>query len=465
VPSTLVGRLGPSAALAGAAVAVGLLAGLDPPLAVAGALSVLFVLIVLADLAVGVALFTLRAYAAQIPSLEGPTVSVSKIAGLLLALSWIVTTATRHESRREFVSAHPGLTYVLVLFIAWVGLSQAWAADSGAATGALARLVLNAVLFLIVYSAVRSPRDAIWVIAAFVAGACLDAVYGLLFVSPDPGRLQRLSSSIDNPNELASILVAALALSLGLAGALRRVPLGRLAALAAAALCGAGVFLTGSRGGLVGLSVAVLAFLVVGKRWRGRVVVIAVVLVFAGLGYFEYVASPDVRAHVSTVGSGTGRLDLWTVGWRMVEANPLVGVGAGNFPVSSVHYLLLPGAIERGDYFIGTPKVLHNTYLEVWAELGIVGLLLFVTILGFCLRSALRAARRFAGRDSRMELISRAVFVALVGMLASDFFGSKEYGKELWLLLALAPALLAIARSHPQEAERERRPGSLLPRR
>jgi len=98
-------------------------------------------------------------------------------------------------------------------------------------------------------------------------------------------------------------------------------------------------------------------------------------------------------------------------------------------------------------------------------ELGIVGLLLFVTILGFCVRSALRAARAFAGRDSRMELISRAVFVALVGMLATDFFGSREYAKELWLLLALPPALLAIARSDPQEAERERRPGSLLPRR
>jgi hypothetical protein len=63
-----------------------------------------------------------------------------------------------------------------------------------------------------------------------------------------------------------------------------------------------------------------------------------------------------------------------------------------------------------------------------------------------------------------MEFISRAVFVALVGMLATDFFGSREYAKELWLLLALAPALLAISRSEQYEQARERHPDPLLSR-
>ena len=441
-------RVVPPVALAGSAVAVGVLAGINPPLAIAAALGLLFVLIVLADLAIGLAAFTILAFGAQIPGLAGATVSVSKIIGFLLAASWIAHVTTKREARREFTADHPGLTYVLVLFVVWVALSLVWTTDSGSTLYALSRLSLNAVLFLIVYSAVRTPQQAIWVIAAFIAGACLDAVYGLLFVSSQPGHLERLTSSIDNPNELASILVAALALSLGLAGALRGNPLGRLAALGGTALCAAGIFLTGSRGGLVGLGVALAAFLVIGTRWRGRIMVIAVILAVAGLGYFEYIASPDVRSHVSTVGSGTGRLDLWTVGWRMVEANPLVGVGAGNFPVDSVHYLLQPGAIERGDFFVGTPKVTHNSYLELWAELGIVGLTLFLIILAFCVRCALRAARAFADGDFQMEFLSRALFVALVEMLATDFFGSREYAKELWLLLALAPALLGMARSN-----------------
>jgi hypothetical protein len=45
--------------------------------------------------------------------------------------------------------------------------------------------------------------------------------------------------------------------------------------------------------------------------------------------------------------------------------------------------------------------------------------------------------------------MSRAVFVALVGILAADFFVSQQFSKQLWLLLGLGPALLAIATRSP----------------
>jgi O-antigen ligase len=172
------------------------------------------------------------------------------------------------------------------------------------------------------------------------------------------------------------------------------------------------------------------------------------VVAVAGAGYFNYVASSDIKTHVSSVGSGTGRLDLWHIGWRMVEQNPVQGVGAGNYPVSSVHYLLEPGAIERSDFFVGVPKVAHNTYLQLWAELGLVGLILYLLIVGFCLQSTLKAVREFREQDDvRMEIIARALFVALAGLLAADFFGSRLFAKEGWLLLALGPVLLGIARA------------------
>jgi hypothetical protein len=44
-----------------------------------------------------------------------------------------------------------------------------------------------------------------------------------------------------------------------------------------------------------------------------------------------------------------------------------------------------------------------------------------------------------------MELIGRGLFVATLAMLAADFFLSEQYSKQLWLLLALGPSLLAIA--------------------
>jgi O-antigen ligase len=446
-------RWGPPAIFAATAAGVGLLAGIDPRLAIAAAVSLGFLLLVLADLYMGLLLFTVLSFTVQVPKAAGPSVSILKIAGLLLAISWVATLVTRRDASSSFASAHPALTYALVLFISWAALSQLWAEDSGAALRALTSLALNAILVLIIFTAVRTPTQAIGFVAAFVAGACLDALYGLVLAPPSPGIAARLGSSIDNPNELASILVAGLALSLGLATALKRLPLARLAAIGTAVVCAAAIFLTGSRGGLVGLAVALAAFLVVGAQWRGRFLVVALIVAGAAVGYYKYVASPDVRAHVAGVGNGAGRLDVWTVGWRMVEHNPVQGVGAGNFPVSSVHYLLQPGAIQESRLFIGTPKVAHNSYLEIWAELGLVGMLLFLLMLAFCLHSTLRAVRAFARqRDTQMEVIARALFVAIAGVLATDFFGSREYARELWLLLGLAPALLAIARSRETQA-------------
>ena len=64
-----------------------------------------------------------------------------------------------------------------------------------------------------------------------------------------------------------------------------------------------------------------------------------------------------------------------------------------------------------------------------------------------------RAARSFKrSGDVTLEILSRAIFVALVGILASDFFGSREYSKQLWLLLSLGPAIVVLAEARARAA-------------
>ena len=78
---------------------------------------------------------------------------------------------------------------------------------------------------------------------------------------------------------------------------------------------------------------------------------------------------------------------------------------------------------------------------------------LFFAIIGFSLLCILRAARIFERLgEAPMELMSRALLVALCGVLAADFFISEEFSKQLWLLLGLGPALLAIAASSSRAA-------------
>jgi O-antigen ligase len=434
-------ELGWQAALLAAAVGFGWMAGLRPALAVAAAIALGFVLIVMADLTAGLLVFAAVSFVDVLPGT--PAFSFTKVIGLVLALSWLATLAWGRGRRREFFSVHPVALYLLALFLTWTSLSVLWSTDQNAAVTAASRYGLNFLLFPIVYTAVRERRHLRWLVWTFVAGALLSAAYGVAF--PQPTEEGRLAGAIGEANELASVLLAATVLSIGLAIAARRASLARAAALAAAAICAAGVVISLSRAALVAACLVVVASVFVAGRWRGRAAVAALVIALAGVTYFASFTTPQARERVTRFEGGTGRIDLWTLGWRMVEQRPLLGVGAGNFETSTPRYLVRPGVIVRDDFVLDHPKQTHNIYLQVLSELGIPGLALFGSIVVFCLACSLRAARRArAAGDLELEPLAWAVFVATIGVLATDFFQSEQFSKQLWLLLALGPALLAL---------------------
>jgi O-antigen ligase len=437
--------------LVAVAVLLGIGAGVDPRVGLAAAIGLAFVVLVMADLTVGLCLFAVVAFLDVLPHLGGSVLSFTKVVGFLLAISWLAKVSSSQDSRNDFLAAHPVFTYVLALFIAWAALSLTWAEDSGVGSTPLLRYGLNLILFLIVYTAVRTPRHVAWTVGAFVLGSAIAAGYGLLNPPQNVAYydVTRVSGTIGDPNELAGVLVGGTILAAGLSATLKRAPLLRLAAAGASVLCAAGIFLSLSRGGLVALAFSlVAAILVAGRRWRLQALTLAVMVAAGAFVYFGFYASNDAASRVTSFGRGTGRADIWTVGWRMVQAHPVRGVGVGNYQTASIHYLLEPGSIQRDEFIVDTPKVAHNTYLQVLAELGFVGAALFVAIIGFSLLCILRAARIYERLgDSDMELLARALLVALCGVLAADFFISEEFSKQLWLLLGLGPALLGIARA------------------
>jgi O-antigen ligase len=434
------------AALAATGLLVGVLAGYDPKLAIVFTLAIGFVVVTVVNLTAGLCLFAILSFVDTIlPS--GGVISVPKLMGLLLMLSWFALLTAGGAERRQQVFSHPAFLFVLALFVGWVCMSATWAEEVSGTLDTLERVLPNVFLFLIVFSAVRTRDDALWLVGALVIGAFISASYGLM-VPVDPGSADRLSGGTGNANETAAALVVGGVLAAGLAAALREQPLLRLAAICVAPLCAYGVFLTLSRGGLVALAAALVTGIVMAGRWRWIAILLVGVAISTAVVYFVTVAPPEARDRVTKFEGGTGRTDIWKVGWRMVEAEPVHGIGAGNFANTSVHYLLQPGALMRSDFIVDTPKVAHNMYLEVLAELGIVGAALFGAILIFSLVCTFKAIRGFERAGDRgMEILSRALFIALVALLASDVFGSRQYSKQLWLLLSLGPAFLAIARA------------------
>lgn len=434
------------------ALIVGGVTGYKAQLGILAAAGLAFVVLVFVDLLMGFAVMVLFAFLEAYSTFGG--VSVTKLAGVLLVVSWLAALTAGGGRTRNFFSERPGLTYLLLLFLGWAAISVAWSESRSAALSSVMRYALNIVLIPIAYAAVRGRRDVVRILAALVAGASVAAVSGII-ARPSASEidLARATGTVGDPNQLAAALVVGIALAAAFAVNRHVSAAMRLLALLIVVLCLGALLTTLSRGGLLGLGAAVVFAVVVAGRWRPRVLAGSLAVVVAAIGYFVLLASLPAKERVLNVGGGTGRLDLWTVAGRMIAAHPLNGTGTGQFATVSVHYLLRPGAIQRGDFILSTPKVAHNTYLNVVAELGIVGGALFAAIVLACAGCSCLAIRHFrqAG-DERLEILARGVAVALAGYLVTLLFISENYSKLMWVLFALGPALLAVARDRSAEA-------------
>jgi O-antigen ligase len=441
------GVLAPAAVL-GLAVVVGVLAGINPALGVVVAGGLVFGLVVVWNLTLGVCLFLLVTFLDVVS--RNQNLSLTKGAGAVLAGSWLAVIASQRGVRRDFSTYQPWLMAALVAFLGWSVLSVLWAESPGSALKSTERYALDVLLVPIVFWAVRERRHVVWIVGVFVVGAVLSVLWGLTQGKVTGGaaaaQVGRLSGANVEANVLATLLVVCAVFSSALVLVLRRAPVARALAVLAALGAMAAFFGTFSRGGMISLAVVILVGCVYAGRARPAFVALVIGAALVGAVFLHNDTSGAVQRLTST--NTSGRSDIWKVGLRMVRANPVLGVGSGNYTVAEPHYLLSsPGAIQRGDLIVTTPLPAHNIYLHVLAEMGIIGLGLFVSILWLSIRCAVKAVRVFRATGQRsLEILGRALVVSLAGILAADFFVSDQYSKQLWLLLALGPALLAIAR-------------------
>lgn len=446
----------PSIVLATAGL-LGLLVALQPTIALVVVVGLALAFVVFSDLASGFAVLAFLSFLDTLPSAHS-SASPAKGVGLLIAVAWLARYSSENHGGRDFFREHAVLTWTMIGFLSWGAIGALSARQPSAVISELLRYGPNFLLLPIAYTAIRSRRDLSLVLGAIVVGALAAAVSAVISPAPTSEIVEegtRATGTIGDPNELAAVLLVGVALGAGITLAKdRRAPM-RVAAAIAVPLCAIGVFVSLSRGGLIALAAMLLAGTIFAGRWRLAITGLLVAVAIGGVLYFTAIAPLPARERITASNGGSGRTDLWTVGRRMVDAHPVTGVGLGNFPIVSADYVLQPGATQYAQLILSSaPKVTHNTYLQIAAESGIPGALLFITLLVGCLRCALSAARSWSRQGQvSMEALARAVFLGLVGTLVADFFISNMFSKLLWVLLGLCPAMLALARSEAKKPE------------
>jgi O-antigen ligase len=122
----------------------------------------------------------------------------------------------------------------------------------------------------------------------------------------------------------------------------------------------------------------------------------------------------------------------------MIEENWVTGVGVGNFKALSTAYQQPGEAVQA---------IAHNTYIEVTAELGIFGLLIFLAI-PIAAFASLEKTRTEALRLQSSLLYHSATGVqgGLIAYVVAAFFVSAEYQRLFWFMIFVSICLSALTR-------------------
>jgi O-antigen ligase len=383
--------------------------------------------------------------------------AAGKAGGVLLAAVWIATLPGNPDAR-AILNEHRGTLATLVLLLLWLTLSLAWADDLGRGLESIWHWWAVALLFCVVMTSM-SPVAARRVLIAFVVGGVLSVLAGiangdLTAATAATAGDARLGSAAGDPNILASGLVPGVVLAAALATAVRSVPF-RCVLVVAILVLTAGVIASQSRGAVLAAVATAVAALVFFKRRRMHAIVVCMLAV--GVAFALFTVNPLALERLTTFDTaGSGRSDLWTVGWRVAEDHPIAGVGLNNFGAVAREYVRETGSLERVNQ-LETGHMIHNVYLQFLVDTGAVGLALFLVFAWGCLRAAWAAGNRFQaiGRDD-LEALSRGILVGTIGMLAASYFISHGVDRRLWVLLALGPAMLHIARREEAQARFKR---------
>jgi O-antigen ligase len=214
------------------------------------------------------------------------------------------------------------------------------------------------------------------------------------------------------------------------------------------------MMLGASRGGFLGLLAGLLMII-----WRSKAKIRNMIVIATTVGPIVFLmpssplqrlVHPDYADHLGA----DIRIMLWKAGWRMIQEHPLFGVGLGNF-------LGMTGVYVDRTMFYGTATekmqgLACNSFLELTAELGIIGLTVFIGILVATYFSLDRVRRRTAdGQPNLLNLAANSLQVSLVSFSVSIIFLSGQYLKVFWMLVFLSMCLPALEAQ--QRRERRRR--------
>ncbi len=336
-------------------------------------------------------------------------------------------TDTSHQAQggKKHIPILAAAQLLMVAFLGFSSLSSLWSDTPSIALGASVLLGIQlAWSYALGFGLNRKAGGAAAV--GLVAVLTLTAIMAIAYYAERNSTL-RASYPLGNPLFLAACLIPGILIGFGLvAGSIesslkqkntaRLVP--GLVALIAVAIMAIAFYLTQSRGPFIGLVVGLgaMAFFASGGRTKK---IVGGMLVFSLVAAtFFFLGTRDTFSATGRSSTIRVRLLAWSYALDLGVEAPLVGGGQG-------YYALHADALAAGEDVLADPQALnariahaHNEWLEIWCDLGSVGLVLIMAALAMTLWAGMKALPLLPTVWLRWVLI--ALLASLVALIVEE---------------------------------------------
>jgi O-antigen ligase len=338
--------------------------------------------------------------------------SIARLMGFVVAGFWILTILSEGRMRK----LHIFHAFVLLFFL-WNVVSYLWSINLGRTVNRINTYAQIFVLILIVWELYQKPNDLIAGLQAYVLGSyvCIASLISNYSRGIIAVRWQvRYSATGINAVDLSILLLLGLPLAWHLFLLIdgKKNPLLKIINFTYIPIAIFSVFLTASRTSLFAIVPAII-FILLPKGFKiGRYIL---VFIFLAVSLFIILSllPPAIIQRLSTALTSIssedigGRANLWKEAIGTFMQHPFIGSGAGTLPT-----------------VLGTWA--HQTFLSILAETGLIGFLLFSSILFIVVNQAARLLQKYSG------LWFSIFYTWVIGVLSLSW----ETKKVTWLFLS-----------------------------
>ena len=338
---------------------------------------------------------------------------IAEILTVIMLMMWGLNWLVREPDREKIPTAYR-LSSIFVFSFMVMGLcSLLWSASLGVSIKELSVFLLGPVLYFIIINnikdkiSVKKIIDIIIFVGAFLGVYGIFQYFGLDFSFWQGNRARQMVFGLfGNVNYFAEYLIAVLplAVSLFFITSIKSNKSKKILLLIGILAMGGSLLLTFTRGSYLAFGVSLIFMFLLFVICRGKVFIrenrkifisILVAIILAVFLFVipnplnkpgTYISKIKARTSIASIQkafTSGRRMAIWKFTWMMIADRPIFGSGIGTFKYNSLSYQaeFFKQGDNRSIYPHSFAKHVHNEYLQLWAEMGMIGLGIFLGIM------------------------------------------------------------------------------------